>query len=547
MINKKLVLGIDFGTDSVRTLLVETENGEELASSVYEYSRWKGGLYCDGHENQFRQHPLDYIDGLEITVNEVLKKVQGSAQQVVAISIDTTGSTPIAVNRDGTPLSMLSEFAENPNAMFILWKDHTAIIEADQINTICHSWETDYTKYSGGTYSSEWFWAKILHIMHVDKKVGEAAFSWVEHCDWMPALLAGNTNPIQIKRSRCVGGHKAMWHEEWNGLPSKKLLSVLDPKLGELRDRLYKETYTSDVPVGSLSEEWAGRLGLNKSVVVGVGALDAHIGAVGGEIKPYYLSKVIGTSTCDMLVAPKDEMKNKLIRGICGQVDGSIIPNMIGMEAGQSAFGDIYAWFRDLLLWPLKVGILENEVIYSKIKSKLLIELNEKAALLPIDESEVLAIDWMNGRRTPDANQHLKGVISNITLGSNAPRIYRALVESTAFGAKKIVDRFTEQGLPIHGIIALGGVAKKSSFVMQVLSDVLNMPIKIVRSEQTCALGAAMYAAVVAGIYPTIEEAQKKMGKGFDMVYNPKPENVNIYPSLFEKYSKVGSFIESIS
>jgi L-ribulokinase len=380
--------------------------------------------------------------------------------------------------------------------------------------------------------------------MHVDEKVREAAFSWVEHCDWMPALLTGNTNPLGIKRSRCAGGHKAMWHEEWGGLPSGKFLSVLDPKLAELRNRLYQQTYTSDIQAGSLSQEWAGRLGLNKSVIVGVGALDAHIGAVGGEIAPYYLSKVIGTSTCDMLVAPIEEVENKLIRGICGQVNGSIIPNMLGMEAGQSAFGDIYAWYSDLLLWPLKVFKSEKDAVYNEIKSKLLSELSAKAAQLPINESDVLALDWMNGRRTPDANQRLKGVISNITLGSDAPGIYKALVEATAFGAKKIVDRFIEQGLIIHGIIALGGVAKKSPFVMQVLSDVLNMPIKVVRSENTCALGAAMFASVSAGIYPTIAEAQERIGKGFDKVYRPISSNANKYPSLYDKYSRLGNFIE---
>jgi L-ribulokinase len=338
-----------------------------------------------------------------------------------------------------------------------------------------------------------------------------------------------------------------MWNEEWNGLPSDEFLTVLDPKLAGLRNRLYQETATSDIPVGTLSQEWAYKLGLKRSVIVGVGAFDAHIGAVGGEIKVNYLSKVIGTSTCDMLIAPMKEVGNKLINGISGQVDGSIVPNMLGMEAGQSAFGDIYAWYRDLLIWPLKTFLPEDNPAYSEIKSKLLTELSEKASRIPFITNDVVAIDWMNGRRTPDANPHLKGVIGNLTLGSDAPRIFKALVESTAFGAKKIVDRFTEQGLTIEGIIALGGVAKKSPYVMQVLSDVLDMPIKVVRSEHTCALGAAMFAAVVAEVYPTIEEAQKNMGKGFDTEYNPIPENVMKYPALFEKYSEIGSFIETIS
>ena len=544
---KKLVIGVDYGTDSVRSVLVDSANGNEIASSVFNYPRWNRGLYCNAAENQFRQHPLDYIEGLEFTFKEILKTYPNASQDVVAISIDTTGSTPIAVNKKGTPLSLLNEFSENPNAMFVLWKDHSAIHEADQINALSHSWKIDYTKYSGGTYSSEWFFAKILHVINVDEKVRRAAFSWVEHCDWMPALITGNTDPLKIKRSRCAAGHKAMWNEEWNGLPSDEFLSVLDPKLAGLQTRLYQETATSDFPVGTLSQEWADKLGLNRSVLVGVGAFDAHIGAVGGEIKPNYLSKVIGTSTCDMLVAPMNELSNKLIKGISGQVDGSIVPNMLGMEAGQSAFGDIYAWYRDLLIWPLKTFLTEDNPVYTDIKFKLLTELSEKASRIPFSTNDVVAIDWMNGRRTPDANPHLKGVIGNLTLGSDAPRIFKALVESTAFGAKKIVDRFTEQGLKVEGIIALGGVAKKSPYVMQVLSDVLNMPIKVVRSEHTCALGAAMFAAVVAGIYPNIEEAQKSMGKGFDNQYNPIPENVMKYPALFEKYSEIGSFIETIS
>lgn len=544
---KKLVIGVDYGTDSVRSVLVDSANGNEIASSVFNYPRWNKGLYCNAAENQFRQHPLDYIEGLEFTIKEILKTYPNASQDVVAISIDTTGSTPIAVNKEGTPLSLLNEFSENPNAMFVLWKDHSAIHEADQINALSHSWKIDYTKYSGGTYSAEWFFAKILHVINVDEKVRRAAYSWFEHCDWMPALITGNTDPLKIKRSRCAAGHKAMWNEEWNGLPSDEFLSVLDPKLAGLRTRLYQETSTSDIPVGTLSQEWADKLGLNRSVLVGVGAFDAHIGAVGGEIKPNYLSKVIGTSTCDMLVAPMNEFSNKLIHGISGQVDGSIVPNMLGMEAGQSAFGDIYAWYRDLLIWPLKTFLTEDNPVYTDIKLKLLTELNEKASRIPFTTNDVVAIDWMNGRRTPDNNPHLKGVIGNLTLGSDAPRIFKALVESTAFGAKKIVDRFTEQGLKVEGIIALGGVAKKSPYVMQVLSDVLNMPIKVVRSEHTCALGAAMFAAVVAGIYPNIEEAQKSMGKGFDNQYNPIPENVMKYPALFEKYSQIGRFVETIS
>lgn len=544
---RKLCIGIDYGTDSVRSVLVDSETGEDIGSYVFNYPRWNKGLYCNAAENQFRQHPLDYIEGLEATIKEILKANPETSKEVVSISIDTTGSTPIPVNKEGTPLSLLPEFEKNPDAMFVLWKDHSAIHEADKINAVSHKWKIDYTKYSGGTYSSEWFFAKVLHIMIEDDKVRKAAFSWVEHCDWIPALITGNTNPLTIKRSRCAAGHKAMWNEEWNGLPSDEFFSAVDPRLAGLRSRLYNETQTSDVAVGTLSPEWAKRLGLDTSVLVGVGAFDAHIGAVGGEIKVNYLSKVIGTSTCDMLIAPLQEVGTKLINGISGQVEGSIVPNMLGMEAGQSAFGDIYAWYRDLLVWPLKTLLGEDNPVYIEIRSKLIAELSKKASAIPISENDVVAIDWMNGRRTPDANPHLKGAIANITLGSDAPRVFKALVEATAFGAKKIVDRFTEQGVKVEGILALGGVAKKSPYVMQVLSDVLNMPIKVVRSEHTCALGAAMFAAVVAGVYPTIEDAQKKMGQGFDTEYHPIPENVKKYKILSDKYSKIAGFIETIS
>lgn len=552
--DKKFVIGIDYGTDSVRTLIVEAATGREVASSVFWYPRWKAGKFCNPAINQFRQHPLDYIEGLETTVREAIATAPaGTAENVVAISVDTTGSTPVAVNKEGIPLSLLSEFSDNPNAMFILWKDHTAVKEAAEINELAKTWGgIDYTRYEGGVYSSEWFWAKILHVLREDAKVRNAAFSWVEHCDWIPALLTGNTDPLTIKRSRCAAGHKAMWHPEFGGLPSEEFLVRLDPLLKGLREHLYSETYTSDVPAGTLSTEWAKRLGLPETVKVGVGAFDAHLGALGGEIKPYYLSKVMGTSTCDMLVAPMQEAGDKLVRGICGQVDGSIIPGMLGMEAGQSAFGDIYAWFKDVLAWPVKEILKNSSLIGEEVKAKLeaeildriIPELSSAAEKIEPSESAMVALDWMNGRRTPDANQELKGAITGITLGSDAPRIFRALVEATAFGALRIIDRFRQEGVRIDGVIALGGVAKKSPFVMQTVCDVLNMPILVARSEQACALGSAMAAAVVGGIYSSVEEAQKNMGSGFEKEYKPREEYARVYRKLYQKYLKLGYFVE---
>jgi L-ribulokinase len=551
--NKKYTIGLDYGTDSVRALIVDTATGEEISSSVFYYPRWAKGEYCDPAKNRFRQHPLDYLEGLETTIKDALKKAPARvAENVVGISVDTTGSTPIAVDEKGVPLSLTPGFEENPNAMFILWKDHTGVKEADEINTLAKKWSIDFTKFEGGIYSSEWFWAKVLHTIREDVAVYRAANSWVEHCDWIPAILTGNTNPKTLKRSRCAAGHKAMWHESFGGLPAEDFLVTLDPMLAGIKDKLFKDTYTCDISAGTLTKEWAEKLGLSTSVVIGVGAFDAHLGAVGAEIEPYYLSKVMGTSTCDMLIAPMDEVGDKLVGGICGQVDGSIVPGMLGLEAGQSAFGDIYAWFKKLLEWPLKNILAESTLVSPEIKQKLIDEtsdniikkLSEEAAKIEIGDSSEIALDWMNGRRTPDANQNLKGVIAGLNLGSDAPRIFRALVEATAFGSKAINDRFISEGIRIDGVIALGGVAKKSPFVMQIVADVLNMPIKVARSEQACALGSAMAASVAAGVYPTLADAASKMGGGFEATYYPIAENAEKYQTIYEKYKKLGHLIE---
>ena len=555
MANKQYSIGVDYGTDSVRAVIIDTQTGEEISSEVFQYPRWKQGKYCDPSINQFRQHPLDYLEGLEYTIKGALASCPSEvANQVKGLAIDTTGSTPVAVNSEGTPLSLLPEFEDNPNALFILWKDHTALKEAEEINKIARTWGgVDYTKFEGGIYSSEWFWAKILHILRIDEKVRTAAFSWVEHCDWLPALLTGNTNPLKIKRGRTAAGHKAMWHPDFGGLPDESFLTRLDPLLSGLKDRLYHDTFTADTEVGTLSSEFAEKLGLHENVIVAAGTFDAHAGALGGEIETYTLIKVMGTSTCDMLVTPVSKSTEKLVKGICGQVDGSIVPGMIGLEAGQSAFGDIYAWFKKILLWPVENIISESSLIDDETKQKLLEEaenniikdLSKEAEKIPIGESGIVALDWMNGRRTPDANLSLRGAIMGLTLGSDAPRIFKALVEATCFGSRKIAERFIEEGIEIRNVVALGGVAKKSPYVMQVMADVMNMPIRVARSEQTPALGAAMLASVAAGIYSNTDEAKKAMGAGFDAEYIPNSERVNQYNKLYEIYENFGGFIES--
>ncbi len=549
----KYVIGVDYGTDSVRSVLVDASNGTICSTAVFYYPRWKKGLYCNPAQNQFRQHPLDYVEGLEHTITSCLSQVGIEiAQQVKAISIDTTGSTPVAVNEQGVPLALTAEFAENPNAMFILWKDHTALKEAAEINKHAEKFDTNYLKYVGGIYSSEWFWAKILRTLRVDESVKNAAFSWVEHCDWIPFLLTGAQHVSALKRGVCAAGHKALWAEEFNGFPPEDFFTTLDPLLKGLRERVSQEVLPASEAAGTLSAEWAKKLGLNTDVKIGIGAFDAHMGAVGGQIEPYHLSKVMGTSTCDMLVAPSAEMTGKLVKGICGQVNGSIIPGMSGLEAGQSAFGDAYAWFQKMLKWPLEQILADSNAISEEQKEKLreeyneqiIIKLSKAAAALPLDVKDELAIDWLNGRRTPDANQELKGAFWGLDLGTDAPAMFKALVEATCFGAKKIVDRFIEQGIPVKGLIGLGGVAKKSAYIMQVMADVMNMPIRIHQSNQTCALGAAMFAATVAGFYPTVENAMEAMGHGFSDEYFPNQENVALYQARYEKYKAMGAFIE---
>jgi L-ribulokinase len=547
------VIGVDFGTDSVRSILVNAANGEEISSSVFYYPRWKKGLYCNPSHNQFRQHPLDYVEGIEYTIKDCLQKAGADiAANVKGISVDTTGSTPIAVDAKGTPLALLPEFAENPNAMFVLWKDHTSVKEAAELNQHAQKFDINYLQFVGGIYSSEWFWAKLLHIVREDVVVRKSCYSWVEHCDWIPFLLTGGNDIHQMKRGVCSAGHKSLWAAEFGGLPPDEFFSSWDPLLKGFTQKLFTDTYAADKAVGTLSAEWSQKLGLSPDVIVGIGAFDCHMGAVGGQIEPYHLSKVMGTSTCDMLVAPIEDVKGILVKGICGQVPGSIIPGMMGMEAGQSAFGDAYAWFRNLLEWPLK-NVLSNttiideptlEKLQAEIHDKLIAELSKHAAALPLEESDELAADWLNGRRTPDANQLLKGAFTGLNLGSDAPRVFKALAEATCFGARKIVDRFREEGIPVKGLIGLGGVAKKSPFIMQMMADVMNMPIRIHKSEQTCALGAAMFAATAAGIYPKVEDAMAAMGQGFDASYHPAPSRVPIYEKRYQNYTRLGAFIE---
>ena len=540
---EKLVIGIDYGTDSCRAVVLNTASGKELATAVSSYPRWKKGLYCDPFSNRYRQHPQDYIDSLEEVLHRLLAQLlPEEVKNIVALGIDTTGSTPCLTDQDGTPLALLPGYEEDPDAMFILWKDHTSIREADEINTLARKWEIDYTSRSGGIYSSEWFWAKALHVLRANEKVREKAYSIIEHCDWMPALLTGNLRSEQVKRSRCAAGHKGMWANEWGGYPSQEFFSALDPLFDRFVDRLGETTYTSNVSAGKLTEEWSLRLGLPQGIEVAVGILDAHAGAIGAGITVNSMVKIVGTSTCDIVVSPKEDMAEKLIPGISGQVDGSVIPGLIGLEAGQSAFGDVYAWWKEVLSWSLHLLPEEQR---AEMSARILSKLNEEAEKLPVTMSDPVASDWLNGRRTPFSDLTLKGAVTGITLATTPAQIFKSLVEATAFGSRAIMEHLEGEGVQVNEIIGVGGISLKSPYVMQTLSDIMGVPIKIAVAQQAGALGAAICAAVAADVFDTMEGAQESLGQGYNRVYVPRIENHETYDVLYDKYRKLGNFLHT--
>jgi len=528
-------IGLDYGTNSVRCVIVDVTDGGEVATSVYEYPTGEAGIILDpADHNLARQNPADYIEGIEVTIKQALaaaKKTNKAfnASGVVGIGIDTTGSTPLPVTQTGKPLGMLDEFKDNPNAQAWLWKDHTGHAEAAEITELAKKTHPEYLAKCGSTYSSEWFFSKVLRCLRTDPKVFDAAHTWIECCDYIPAVLTGTEKPDKIKRSRCAAGHKAMFNAEWGGLPAKDFLARLDPKLGKLRDRLYDETYTVQDKAGGLTDEWAKRLGLTAGIPVAVGAFDAHLGAVGSGIAPGRLVKIIGTSTCDMLVSPTDQELAD-IPGICGIVDGSILPGYFGLEAGQSAVGDIFNWFVNYIA-PGGKSAGSHEA------------LTKKAAKLKPGQSGLLALDWNNGNRTILVDQRLTGLLLGQTLHTKPEEIYRALIEATAFGALTIINRFEEYGVEVTEVINCGGIAEKNPLLMQVYADVTGREMKISRSAQSCALGAAIAGAVVAGPraggYDSFADAQAAMCGIKDITYKPIAENHKVYQRLYSLYRQL--------
>ncbi len=527
---KRYALGIDYGTNSCRSLLVDLDSGAEMGSTVFHYPSGEMGVLLDPKDPHVaRQNPQDYLDGLSAVIRGALEQAKAksadfSAEHVIGIGIDTTGSTPIPVNEAGTPLGLLPEFQNNLNAMVWLWKDHTGYAEAAEITQLAQSIRPDMIAKCGGIYSSEWFWSKILRLRRTDPAVFAAAFSFVEHCDWLPAVLAGNTNPLTLKRSICAAGHKAMFGQDWGGLPDKDFLSQLDPALADLRDRLYQEAHTSDVKAGNLCAEWAAKLGLPEGIAISVGAFDAHMGAVGAGIKEGTLVKILGTSTCDLMISPTTQPLAN-IPGVCGVVNGSVLPGYFGIEAGQSAVGDLFLWLVNHLV-PESYGKTVGEKFENMEKAML----GQKPGA-----TGLLALDWNNGNRTILVDVRLTGLLLGQTLHTEAHEIYRAYIEATAFGALTIIKRVEEYGVTVREIINTGGLSIKNATLMQCYADIIGKPMKVSQSEQTCALGAAIFGATAAGA-ATISELQTKVTATRDKVYTPIPENVAVYQELYALY-----------
>jgi L-ribulokinase len=527
--NPRYTIGLDYGTNSVRALIVNVANGAEIAAAVWTYAHGTQGVVLSRDPNLARQHPADYLTGAQTTIKQALatakKAVKGfSADQVIGIGVDTTGSTPLPVDKDGQPLVFQKKFASNPAALAWLWKDHTSVNEAVEITALAKKMRPQYLAKCGGTYSSEWFWSKLLHCLRAAPEVFNAAYSWVELSDFVPASLTGTEHPDQFIAGVCAAGHKAMWNAKWNGYPDTQFLARLNPKLAALRARLTPRVHTIDRAVGELTAAWAKKTGLTAGIPVAVGAFDCHLGAVGSGVTPGTLVKIIGTSTCDISIAANTSRLAD-VPGLCGIVDGSVLPGYFGLEAGQSAVGDLFNW------WVNYIQPHGEKLSHRK--------LDEEALKLAPGESGLLALDWNNGNRTILVDQRLTGLLAGQTLYSTPAEVYRALVEATAFGALTIINRFEEYGVKISQIVNCGGIAEKSPLTMQIYADVTGRPMKLSRSAQTCALGSAIAAAVVAGAHKNYAAAQKKMTGLKPVVYKPNTKAPAVYRQLYALYKEL--------
>ncbi len=545
--DKDFVIGVDFGSDSVRALIKDCSSGAVASQFEYSYERWSKGLYQDARKSMFRQHPADYLEALEAVVCGAIDRAGKNAQdRILAIGVDTTGSTPCPVNEEGVPLSLTPAHEENPNAMFHLWKDHTASVEAERINSVLQNFEgINYNRYQGA-YCSEWWWAKILHTILQDESIRRDAFSWVEHCDWITGLLAGNTDPLTMYRCACGAGHKALWHSDWGGLPSSEALASLHPYLAKVKEHYGVNVAPAGACVGNLSAEYQEKFGLPASVIVGGCSFDAHAGAVGGGVNAGRMVSSVGTSTVNMIVEKAQKLVGKNIGHACGMAENSVLPGYIGIENGQAAFGDIYAWLKRCALWSVDHLVMPSETISQAQKHSLTREVETnffKVLAEKTQESNIadlpVFLDWFNGRRYPHTDDFAKSAACGLHLGVTMPDLYLSLIYATAFGMRRIVDELLSAGISIQEIVLVGGIANKSPLVVQTLSNVLNQTISVSETTQGGALGAAIFAAVAGGAFNDFSDAQKKLCEPCSQRYFPEPQKHTEVEAMYKQYLKL--------
>lgn len=551
---KRYVIGLDYGTDSARGLLVDAATGKEAASAVAAYRRWGRGDYCDAEQAQFRQHPLDYIEALDAILRELRRQAPEAFAEVAAIAVDTTSSTPCLVDCQMRPLSLAEEFADDPDAMFVLWKDHTAEREAAEINRLCQQGDLCYSMFSGNHYSSEGYWAKVAHVVRRNPRLAERAYAAIEQCDFIAALLAGADSMDKMRLGHCAAGSKAMWSERWGGYPPREFFEQLEPRTVALAEHLPHDNYTSDQIFGTISAEVADRYGLSQEVRVAVGMIDAHAGAVGAGIRPGRVALNLGTSACHMAVMEPEKLGDRVIADVFGQVEGSIIPSLVGFETGMSAFGDLYAWLRRLLMFPVDniisksrtIDASTREALRLECEQEMLAELGRQAEAIVLRDDSPFATDWVNGRRTPAPDGRLWGSVMGLTLSTGAADVYLALVEAAAFATKAIIDHLAANGVEIDELVAIGGISRKSPLTMQMLADVLGRRVDVSASTQACAMGSVIMAAVAGGFYSSVEQAQQALCPPVERSYQPQQERHVLLMRRYEKYRAAALFTEKL-
>lgn len=539
-VSKSYVAGLDFGSESVRLVIVNPENGETVESTMSSYQRFARGLYCEPRQFKFRQHPLDYLEALE----ECFAQIQDplAVARIRSIAVCATGSTIAPLDGSGSVLAEKARFAHDPDAMFWMWKDRTSFEEASYLDDVFSTGSVDYTKYQG-RYNAEWWWAKILRAKKSRPDVFSYAVSWMELCDWIPFVLGGAGDPSNAFRSSCAAGHKVLWNSALGGMISAERLRAAEPGLETVLESYRCPPVPAGRPIGRVSTEWSKRLGLSEDVALVSGSLDAHAGAVGAGVKPGTLVKVVGTSTVDLFVTDYVQLAGRSIRDTCGLAEDSIIPGHLGGEAGQAAFGDLFKWYKNLFLLPLADYIKmeykdrgAGTAFLQDFDQQLLRYLDSQAEQL--SNTQVFATDWINGRRYPLPSAEARLSIENLSIGDTSIDIYRALVEAAVMGSKAIYDSLKGKGITFERAILVGGITEKTPYICQLISSALGLPVMVSREKNVCGRGAALFAAVGAEIFPNVEAAQTRFVEDFREDYSPGNRLSADFMSKYSRYTK---------